>query len=77
MSDLLSNELLLMQQSRCSMKYLDIKEDLQELPSRLNRNICQPMDKYSRRISALVKNRGRMLYILDKRVSRFLKKYNL
>ena len=69
-----NHEFLLMQQSRCNQKYADLVEEIQQIPIKLNQSYAQPMGKFGRRISKLVKNRGKMLMLLDKRVSKFFRK---
>jgi hypothetical protein len=70
----LNHEFMLMQQSRCNQKYQHLINDIQDLPEKLNQSIVNPMNKFSRGISRLVKNRGKMLFLLDKRVSKVFKK---
>ena len=66
----LSREMMLLQQSRCNQKYEDNINDAQEF---INKSLAKPMDKFNKTISRLVKNRGRMLFILDKRISKIFK----
>lgn len=70
----LNHEFLLMQQSRCNHKYQHLISDIQDLPEKLNQSIAKPVNKFSQGISRLVKNRGKMLFLLDQKVSRFFKK---
>jgi hypothetical protein len=74
MDSQLSNELMLMQQSRCNQKYQHLMDDIQDIPVQFNQSLVKPMSKFSLRISRLVKNRGKMLFLLDQRVSRFFDK---
>ena len=67
----LSHEMMLLQQSRCNQKYQENFNDAQES---INKSLVKPMDKFNKTISRLVKNRGRMLFILDKRISRIFSK---
>ena len=67
----LSHEMMLLQQSRCNQKYQENFNDAQES---INKSLVKPMDKFNKTISKLVKNRGRMLFILDKRISRIFSK---
>ena len=67
----LSHEMMLLQQSRCNQKYQENFNDAQES---INKSLAKPMDKFNKTISRLVKNRGRMLFILDKRISRIFSK---
>jgi len=69
----LSHEFLLMQQSRCNQKYHHLMDDIHDLPVKLNKSLVKPMNKFSKGISRLVKNRGRMLFLLDRKVSKFFK----
>jgi hypothetical protein len=59
----LSHEMMLLQQSRCNQKYQEIMNDL---PGALNKSLAKPMNKFNKTISRLVKNRGRMLLMLDR-----------
>ena len=70
----LNFEFLLMQQSRCNQKYQHLITDIQDMPEKLNQSIAKPMHKFSRDISRLVKNRGKMLFLLDKRMSKIFRK---
>jgi hypothetical protein len=67
----LSNEMMLLQQSRSNQKYQDI---LNDLPNKFNQSLAKPMNKFNKTISRLVKNRGRMLFILDKQMSKIFRK---
>ena len=67
----LSHEMMLLQQSRCNQKYQENFNDAQES---INKSLVKPMDKFNKTISRLVKNRGKMLFILDKRISRIFSK---
>ena len=67
----LSHEMMLLQQSRCNKKY---QEMITEMPEKVNQSLVKPMNKFSRTISRLVKNRGRMLFILDKQMSKIFNK---
>ena len=67
----LSHEMMLLQQSRCNQKYQENFNDAQEC---INKSLVKPMDKFNKTISRLVKNRGKMLFILDKRISRIFSK---
>lgn len=58
----LSHEMMLLQQSRCNQKYHEIINDVPEV---LNKSLVKPMNKFNKTISRLVKNRGRMLLMLD------------
>nr|MBC7611751.1 hypothetical protein [Pseudopedobacter sp.] len=73
MSQELNNELLLSQQSSLPQKYSAWMEEFQEIPQQINHSLFKPMNKMSKTISRLVKNRGRMLMLLDCRVSRLIK----
>jgi len=59
----LSHEMMLLQQSRCNQKYQEIMNDV---PEALNKSFAKPMNKFNKTISRLVKNRGRMLLMLDR-----------
>jgi hypothetical protein len=72
MSQELNNELLLSQQSSLPQKYIAWMEEFQEIPHQINHSFFKPMNKMSKTISRLVKNRGRMLMLLDCRVSRLI-----
>lgn len=74
MSQELNNELLLCQQSSLPQKYTAWMEEFQEIPNQINHSLFKPMNKMSKMISRLVKNRGRMLMLLDRRVSRLIRK---
>ena len=67
----LSHEMMLLQQSRCNQKY---QENFNDAQVSINKSLVKPMDKFNKTISRLVKNRGRMLFILDKRISRIFSK---
>lgn len=71
---LLSHELLLMQQSSLPTKYSQWMEEFQDIPHQWNRRMMKPMSQMNQRISKLVKNRGKMLMLLDQRVSKIFKK---
>lgn len=70
MNQELNHELLLSQQSNLPNKYRQWMEEFGALPQRM----MKPMSKMNQRISRLVKNRGKMLLLLDKRVSKMFKK---
>ena len=74
MSQELNNELLLCQQSSLPKKYTAWMEEFQEIPEQINRSFFKPMNKMSKTISRLVKNRGRMLMLLDNKFGRLIRK---
>ncbi len=73
MNEQLNLEFLLIQQSRCALKYQALSDDFQKIPEKVNKSINMPMKKFNKSISSLVKNRGKMLLLLDKSVRRLLR----
>ncbi len=72
MDNQLSNELQLVQQSNYPLKYGFGVDDFENLSIKMNQAFSTPMEKVNKRISKLVKNRARMLALLDRRVSKLL-----
>lgn len=70
MNQELNQELLLSQQNNLPSKYSQWMEEFQELPHK----VMRPMGKMNQRISKLIKNRAKMLMLLDKRVSKIFGK---
>ncbi len=75
MNQELNNELMLIQQRSLPQEYSTWMEEFNEIPRQLNHSFIKPMNKMSKTISRLVKNRGRMLLMLDQRIARISKKY--
>ena len=77
MNQELNNELLLVQQHSLPQKYTAWMEEFNDMSTQLNQSLTKPLSKMSKTVSRLVKNRGKMLMILDQRIEKISDRYKL